>query len=286
MTITNQPVALRGVNLAAGYAIASAVLLVSNMLVYRVLSMGRVEAIQAGFELLWLGAAVVLAVGVIFIGTAIDRPGLAWALVGLIAVSSLLSLGFTLARTFAADKHWLWSLFSVPSNLFGLAERIVFAVFFVQLCGPKHPWALLVGLVLGGIGVLRTVFSMGLPFIISRVGGEGLMTWYPWVLGGMSLVGISAMVALVLAARAQIMSSSSEAAAPRPAAEEAPPPSPAADFGIGAVMLLVGLGVSVASYAVASSGSGGGRYLIATGFIGVGLGRLIRGLIRLSKSQP
>lgn len=286
MTITNQPVALRGVNLAAGYAVASAVLLVLNMVVYRVLSMGRVESVQAGFELLWLGAAVVLAVAVIFIGTAIDRPGLAWALVGLIAVSSLLSLGFTLARTFAADKYWLWSLFSVPSSLFGLAERIVFVVFFVQLCGPKHPWALMVGLVSGGIGVLRTVFSLALPLIISRIGGEGLMTWYPWVLGVMSLLGTGTMVALVFAARAQIMNSSSEAAAPRPVTGEAPPPSPAADFGIGAVMLVVGIGVSVASYAVASSGSGGGRYLIATGFIGVGIGRLIRGLIRLSKAQP
>lgn len=285
MTITNQPVALRGANLAAGYAIASVVLLVLNTLAFRVFSVGRGEAISAGFELAWLAAAVVLAVGVIFIGTAIDRPGLAWALVGLIAMTSLLSLGFTLARTFAPDSYRLWSLFSVPSNLFGLAERVVFVVLFVQLCGPKHPWALMVGLVAGGLGVLRTIISFALPFVISNFGGEGMMTWYPWVLGVMGLFTTAATLVLVLGARAHIATSSSEAAAPRPVTEEAPA-SPAADFGIGAVMLVVGIGVSVASYAVASSGSGGGRYLIATGFIGVGLGRLIRGLIRLSKAQP
>lgn len=285
MTITNQPVALRGANLAAGYAIASAVLLVLNLLVYRVLSLGRIEAVQAGFELLWLASAVVLAVGVIFIGTAIDRPGLAWALVGLIAVSSLLSLGFTLVRTFAPDSYRFWSLISVPSNLVGLAERIVFVVLFVQLCGPKHPWALMVGLVAGGLGVMRTLVSMALPMIISQLGGEGFRTWYPWVLGVMGLLTTGATLVLVLAARAQIASSTSEAATPRAEAPETPA-SPAADFGIGAVLLVVGIGVSVASYAVASSGSGGGRYLIATGFIGVGIGRLIRGLIRLSKAQP
>lgn len=285
MTITNQPVALRGANLAAGYAIASVVLLVLNTLVYRVFSLGRVEAVQAGFELLWLTAAVVLAVGVIFIGTAIDRPGLAWALVGLIAMSSLLSLGFTLARTFAPDSYRLWSVFSVPSSLFGLAERIVFVVLFVQLCGPKHPWALMVGLVAGGIGVLRTLFSLVLPMMMSQIGGESMMRWYPWVLGVMGLFSTAAMLVLVLAARAQIANSSSQPAAPRGEPTQAPV-SPAADFGIGAVMLVVGIGVSVASYAVASSGSGGGRYLIATGFIGVGIGRLIRGLIRLSKAQP
>lgn len=285
MTITNQPVALRGANLAAGYAIASVVLLVLNTLVYRVFSLGRVEALQAGFELLWLAAAVVLAVGVIFIGTAIDRPGLAWALVGLIAMSSLLSLGFTLARTFAPDSYRLWSVFSVPSSLLGLAERIVFVVLFVQLCGPKHPWALMVGLVAGGIGVLRTLFSLLLPLMMSQVGGESMMRWYPWVLGVMGLLSTAAMLVLVLAARGQIANSSSEAAAPR-ADPAVAPVSPAADFGIGAVMLVVGIGVSVASYAVASLGSGGGRYLIATGFIGVGIGRLIRGLIRLSKAQP
>jgi hypothetical protein len=52
------------------------------------------------------------------------------------------------------------------------------------------------------------------------------------------------------------------------------------------VLLIAGVAVSVASDAVASSGGGGGRYLIATGFIAVCIGRLVRGLIRLSKAQP
>lgn len=268
----------------AGYAVASAALLVLTTLVFRVFQSSRVEAVDAGIQLLWLGLAVVLAVGVIFIGTAIDRPGLAWALVGLTAVSTLLSLGFTLARMAAPDSYRLWSFLSVPSNLVALAEHVVFFVFFVQLCGPKHPWALMVGLIGGGITVLRSFIAMSLPVIMSMVGGTDFLTWYPWVLTGLSLVSTVATLALVLAARAQIANSTSETAAPRAEPTEAPV-SPAADFGIGAVMLVVGIGVSVASYTVASSGSGGGRYLIATGFIGVGIGRLIRGLIRLSKAQ-
>jgi len=269
----------------AGYAIASAVLLVLTTLVFRVFQSSRVEAVDAGIQLVWLGMAVVLAVGVIFIGTSIDRPGLAWALVGLISLSTLLSLGFTLARMAAPDSYRLWSFLSVPSNLVALAEHVVFFVFFVQLCGPKHPWALMVGLIGGGLSVMRSFIAMSLPIVLSMVGGTDFLTWYPWVLTGLSLVSTVATLALVLAARTEIANSTSEAGVPRPVVEERPA-SPVADFGIGAVMLVVGIGVSIASYAVASSGSGGGRYLIATGFIGVGVGRLIRGLIRLSKAQP
>jgi hypothetical protein len=286
--LTNQPVARRGVTLALGWAIASVVLLVANTLVYRVFALGRLEALQAGFELLWLAASVVLAVGILFIGTSVDRPALAWVLVGLIAVSSLLDLAFTLMRVLAPDSHQLWSLVSIPSSLFGLAERVVFLVLFVQLCGPKHPWALVVALVSGGLGALRTLISFTLPYVVANSGTGFLTSWYPWVMSVTSLITSVASLLLVLAARAQIERSTSSpspnaVASARSLATAEPAPNPAADFGIGAVLLLVGIGVSVASYTAASS-AGGGRYVVATGFIGVGLGRLIRGLIRSSKA--
>ncbi len=284
MLLTNQPVARRGVNLALGWAIASVVLLAANTLVYRVFALGRLEGLQAGLELLWLAASVVLAVGVLFIGTSVDRPALAWVLVGLIAVSSLLDLAFTLMRVLAPDSHQLWSLVSIPSSLFGLAERVVFLVLFVQLCGPKHPWALVVALVSGGLGAVRMLISFTLPSVMANFGTSFLTTWYPWVMSVTSLITSVASLLLVLAARAQISSPIQNAmpSARSPATAE-PAPNPAADFGIGAVLLLIGIGVSVVSYTAASS-AGGGRYVVATGFIGVGLGRLIRGLIRSSKA--
>ncbi len=66
----------------------------------------------------------------------------------------------------------------------------------------------------------------------------------------------------------------------RPATEV--PVSPLADFLVGGLLLAVGLGVTVVSMEAASNG---GRYVVATGAIGVGVGRLIRGLIRLGRAS-
>lgn len=287
MKITNQPAALRGATLVVVHAIAGSALWLLNSVVLRLFSEGRHEAIDGALTLAWLGLAVLLAVGVIFIGTASDRPGFAWALVALIGVGELFSLAFSLSRLFAPGEFRLFSALSVPSTLIGIAERVVFLVFFVALCGPRRPWALIVALVGGGLSVLRSVFFLVLPF----VGGTGLLLSpaYPWVLGVLGLVSMGTTLALSLGARASIADGSVLADGPGGAAVERPeveerPANPGADFAIGAVLLAVGIGVTVMSYAAASSG-GGGRYVIATGLIGVGLGRLIRGLVRLSKSQ-
>jgi hypothetical protein len=57
-------------------------------------------------------------------------------------------------------------------------------------------------------------------------------------------------------------------------------PNPTADFLVGGILLVVGIGVTVVSMQAASNG---GRYVVATGAIGVGLGRIIRGFVRLAK---
>ncbi len=281
MTTTNQPTALRGANVLFGYAIGSAVAWVLWVVLSRLFSSGHSEAIEAGQQLLWLGLAVVLAVAVILIATAVDRPALAWALVALIVVDALFDLSFTLLRVFAKDSVHLWSLFSWPSMLLGLAERVVFLVFLVQLCGPTKPWALIVALVAGAGSALRTMTSVLFTLRVMEFGA--VRNWYPYFTGVLGVVGLGALLTLVIGARstiAQSVSSPGRPVAPEPAE---PPASPAGDFGIGAVLLALGVGVSVASFAAASSGSGGGQYVVATGFIGVGLGRLIRGLMRLSK---
>jgi hypothetical protein len=45
---------------------------------------------------------------------------------------------------------------------------------------------------------------------------------------------------------------------------------------------MVGIGVTVVSMEAASNG---GRYVVATGAIGVGLGRIIRGFIRAGRGS-
>jgi hypothetical protein len=182
-------------------------------------------------------------------------------------------------QLFAKDSLHLWSLISWPSMLLGLAERVVFLVFLVRLCGPAKPWALMVAIVAGAGSALRMLTSVLFTLRVIEFGQ--VMSWYPYFTGVLGLVGLGSVLALVIGARSTIAQSVSSAGSPVVAAVE-PPASAAADFGIGAVLLALGVGVSVASYAVASSGSGG-RYVVATGFIGVGLGRLIRGLVRLSK---
>lgn len=57
--------------------------------------------------------------------------------------------------------------------------------------------------------------------------------------------------------------------------------SPISDFLVGGILLAVGIGVTVASLAAASDG---GRYVVATGAIGVGLVRIICGFVRLGRS--
>ena len=281
MTITNQPAALRGANVLLGYAIGSAFAWVVSVVMSRVFSSSNFEASQAAQQLLWLGLSVVTAVGVIFIATAVDRPALAWTLVAPVGVGAIFDLGFTLLQLFAKDSFRLWSLFSWPSMLLGLAERIVFLVFLVKLCGPAKPWALMVAIVAGAGSALRMLTSALFTLRVIEFGQ--VMSWYPYFTGVMGLVGLGSVLALVIGARSTIAQSVSSAGSPVvPSDAVEAPASPVADFGIGAVLLALGIGVSVASYAAASSG-GGGRYVVATGFIGVGLGRLIRGLMRLSK---
>jgi len=59
----------------------------------------------------------------------------------------------------------------------------------------------------------------------------------------------------------------------------APAPSATRDFVVGGIWLAGGVLVTLGSFAAASSG-GGGRYVITTGAIAYGIGRLIRGLAR------
>ncbi len=104
------------------------------------------------------------------------------------------------------------------------------------------------------------------------------------VLTGATLLSTTGSLALTWFARKTTLEGEVSPVSPREAGLTSPvaeaPASPAADFAIGAVLLVIGLGVTAVSM---SAASGGGRYVVATGAIGVGLGRVIRGFIKLGR---
>jgi len=280
VNVTNQPAALRGANVLLAWVLTEVALFVVQTVAFRVLKADGEQVLNL-FQLTWFAMGVWFAVGLIFIATAVDRPGLIWTVVALSVVGSMLSLAVAVARIFDVGLSVL-SVLSVPEMLIGLAERVGFLVVVVRLCGSSRPWALMVAMVAGTLSVVRLALSFS--FTLRFVGLGSIMGWYPMVSGIIGVLGLACTVALTIGVRAAIAEGGQSAPTASPVVPlEERPVSPAADFGIGAALLLGGVVVSVASYSLASSGSGGGRYVVATGLIGVGIGRLIRGMIRASK---
>lgn len=284
MNVLNRERALKGANVLLSWVLAQLFFFFVQTVAYRLLASHN-DRLSALFELVWLGMAVWMAVGLIMIATAVDRPGLIWTTIAFDGLSAVLSLALTLGMraTEGGSRMWL-SPVSTLLTLVGLAERVLFLVLMVKLCGPKRTWALMVALVSGGIAGLRVVFSTALSFAV--VNFSSIVDWYGYVMGLMGLVAMGCSVALVVGVRSAMMEVSDSPSTGAPSTSMPAPPaapvSPAADFGIGGAMLVGGIVVSIVSYSLASSG-GGGRYVVATGLIGVGIGRIIRGFIRLGK---
>ncbi len=96
-----------------------------------------------------------------------------------------------------------------------------------------------------------------------------------WVGAGLT-VAWSAVVLVALYRLSQRAPSSEASGAPEPASA----PDGKTDILVGGLLLGGGLLVTLASY---SSASGGGRYVVTTGAIAVGIVRLVRGLTRVSR---
>lgn len=281
MNVTNRETAQKGANVLLGWVLAQGFFSFVQLVAYRVLSEHH-ERVSALFTLVWLGVAVAMAVGLIVIATAVDRPGLIWATVGFAVFSEVLSLGLTVGMRLIENGSRFWIMpISTANMLMSLVERGLLLFVLLKLCGPKRTWALMVALVAAGVLVLR--LSVGLALSLGLAAYTSIMDWYPYLTGFFSLVGVGCTLALVLGVRAALAEAPAGEGAATPAvAPVEAPVSPVADFGIGAALLIGGIVVTVVSYSLASSSSGG-RYVVATGLIGVGLGRVIRGFIRLGK---
>jgi hypothetical protein len=232
-------------------------------------------------EMLWLAASGVLVVGLFQLSSAVDEPLPAQLAAGAFVVDAAVDLVQTLLLP-KFGSGLLPQLVSDGSMLLSLAARGLLVFFIVRVTVKTHAWVLPLLATVMLLSLMRSAFSVAVMHqlasreLYSSAGfrfGMPLVSMFNAVslfVGGLTvkaaLSGAPQTPALVAAAGLQ----------PAPAT----PISPAADFLVGGILLAVGIGVTVVSLAAASNG---GRYVVATGAIAVGVGRIIRGFIRLAK---
>lgn len=230
----------------------------------------------------WLGLDVLLAVALFQLAAAVEQGGLLRLSAVLLLSSIVLDLPLYLLRDGDGLFH-LDRLFSVLSLLFLVFIRGALSAAFVQLTRYTHPWVL----PLLGVVVVLTVVRVGLSAALSfgAVSTDVFVTpLYRYVMPLISVFNSGATLVAGFAVRSAVSGApqTQSVLATAGLVPQAPEPlNPMADFLVGGILLAVGIGVTAISY---SSASGGGKYVIATGAVGVGLGRIIRGVIRMAKA--
>jgi hypothetical protein len=277
MVVLNHPSAVRGAQWLVGSALLSALMWVLQVVGMRFLPTGVPESAFAAFELGWVVMSAVLIVAALLLAGAVDRPGALWALAAAVGLSTALSLGMAVMRAVEWGSSPLLSLLGVPSLLLNLVERGLFLWCAVSLAGSaQRAWTVPVAFV----DAAMALFRFGLSAVLTLGPLLNLSGWYPTVSAGIGLVGLAAHVVLSIGVLVGVKATTPAGSTPVPGVAV----SPVSDFVVGGVLLLIGLVVSVGSYAMASSSTSGGRYVVATGAIAVGVGRLIRGAIRATRS--
>lgn len=237
-------------------------------------------------ELLWLGATGVLVLGIVQLSGAVDAKALLQAVAGLLIVNAVVDLGFTaLGHNTGGSFKQFVNIGYDASILLSLVARGLLLFAIMQLTMKTHAWVvpllgtvavlILMRSVLGVASIHRLfpvevysspVYRYGLP-AVSMFNGLAL------------LVGGLALKAAVTGGPNVTTPALVAAAGLQPAPAE--PVNPIADFLVGGILLAVGIGVTVVSMAAASDG---GRYVVATGAIAVGVVRIVRGFVRMARS--
>lgn len=229
-------------------------------------------------ELLWTGSSVVLVIGLLQLAGALeDRTLPLVTAVAWIAMTLVDLAGLVLQHTAGDLGRYAWDL----SALLSLGARGLLWVLAARLAMATRAWVVPLLGVVAILSLGRTALSVATSHQL--VSTELYRSpFYGPVSMAVSLFNVVAMLVVMLAVKAAVSGASVVPAGAAAGLVPSPevPESPAADFVVGGILLLVGVGVTVVSLAAASNG---GRYLVATGAIGVGLGRLIRGFIRLAK---
>ena len=171
------------------------------------------------------------------------------------------------------------------STLLSVFARAMLLLCIARLAMKDHAWVLPLLATVALLTLLRSAFSLA---SIHHLTPDGLHSSaiYRFMFPLVSFFNATALVVAAAALKASVAGGSQNTPAlvaaaglqPAPAA----PVAPAADFLVGGILLAVGIGVTGVSLAAASNG---GRYVVATGAIAVGAGRIIRGFVRLGRSR-
>lgn len=244
-------------------------------------------------ELLWIAFSVVGVVALFQISAVVEEKALpilsaiGWIVMSIADLAATLLMHLTLNQE---EGHrldvptWLSTLFYDASTLLSIGARGVLFFFFIRVTLSTRAWVtpMLV------LSFIFTLMRHGLTLVITHANLGSDLYGNPAFRYGSIFSTLYGGVASILAAWAVTQTFKGMSAAPPTAQQglqpaiETTPASPSADFVIGGILLVVGIAVTAISMEAASNG---GRYVVATGAIGVGLGRIIRGLIRLGKSR-
>jgi hypothetical protein len=171
------------------------------------------------------------------------------------------------------------------SQILSLFARALLMLCLVRLSMKEHAWVLPLLATAALLMLLRSSFTIA---TIHHLTPDGLSSSsiYRYVFPLVSFFNVTAMLVAGFALKASVAVTGTPstpqlvaAAGLRPG--PATPVPPFADFLVGGILLAVGLGVTAVSLAAASNG---GRYVVATGAIAVGVGRIVRGFIRLGRT--
>lgn len=265
---------------------ASFSLFVLSQLVGRIVPGFFGSPAELALQALWLGVAGVVVAGLVQVALGVDAPLVPWAAAAFMILDELASLSLFALR--ATGNLGASSQFGFAVNvLFVFAQRGLVLWVLASLSRRRYAWAPVLGVLTFAMTVLRWGFSMLLS--LRFVEFSSVIGIYGPVSAVIGLVSGLSALSLAYVARRAVHEEKAHGAAPEvppqeqglhaPVAAE-PPASLTADFAIGAVILLIGVVVTLVSVSAASNG---GRYLVATGAIGVGLGRIIRGFVRLAR---
>lgn len=242
---------------------------------------GSYEGVWPIFEeLLWFGAVGVLVVGMFQAASAVSDGSMLRLAAGVMILNAFVDLGTTVLTKVGMFSPVIFD----ASTLVSMASRGLLIVAIVQLTMKTHAWVLpLLGMV-AVLTVMRSALHVAMTHHVvdSELYANPL---YRFAMPAVALFNAGALLVSGLALKSAIPTGPGigtqalvAAAGLRPAEPEQL--SPVTDFLVGGILLMVGIGVTFVSLQAASNG---GRYVVATGAIGVGIGRIIRGFIRMAR---
>lgn len=273
-------------------AVANAGTYLLHQLLMRLVSGADGTPGEMAMQFLWLGVAGVFIAAMVQLANAVDDPSLPWIVVVLGCVNALVDVGYA-ALTLTHNYGLFGSFGTVLSGvtmLLSVSERALMLWILVSLATPRFSWTMPVAATAVLLSIARAAFSFAVSLRVldgTKLFESGL---YSLINISVGLFNLATLLLITWFTRIAVLDSTNgitPAIPPREHGLHAPPlaeqpASAGSDFAIGSVILGIGVAVTFIS---ASTASNGGRYIMATGAIAVGLGRIIRGFIRLGKQK-